>query len=46
MGGADMLWCCVVLCVLCSVRGAGIKLFGPDRVHAFCRANNIDVIIR
>lgn len=31
---------------LCSARGEGIKLFGPDRVHAFCRHNNIDVIIR
>lgn len=29
-----------------SPRGAGIKLFGPDRVRAFCHDNDIDVIIR
>ena len=29
-----------------SPRGAGIALFGPDRVRAFCRDNGVDVVVR
>jgi len=29
-----------------SPRGAGIALFGPDRVESFCRENGVDVVVR
>lgn len=29
-----------------SPRGTGIALFGPDRVEAFCEANDLDVVVR
>lgn len=29
-----------------SPRGTGIALFGPDRVKAFCRRNDIDIVVR
>lgn len=28
-----------------SPRGTGIALFGPDRVEAFCEANDLDVVV-
>ena len=29
-----------------SPRGAGIALFGPDRVASFCQSNDLDVVVR